>query len=150
MKTTRPCNKLDYQRLGPYSITKHINKVAFQLDLPPHMRLHPVFHVSLLEPYASNSIPDHVIPPSPSIELDEGQEYDVKSILDSKVVKNKLYYFVDWLGYTPADRTWEPAENLNNTKELVVEFHQRYPNKPTPSSCIATRGTRRQRKGIMS
>ena len=150
VKTTRPCNKLDYQRLGPYLITKQINGVAFQLDLPPHMRLHPMFHVSLLEPYTSNSIPDRVVPPPPSIELDEGPEYEVKSILDSKVVKNKLYYFVDWLGYTPADRTWEPAENLNNTKELVAEFHQRYPNKPTPSSCIATRGTRRQRKGIMS
>ena len=74
----------------------------------------------------------------------------MKSVLDSKVVKNKLYYFVDWLGYTPANRTWEPAENLNNTKELVAEFHQQYPNKPTPSSCIATRGTRRERKGIMS
>ena len=74
----------------------------------------------------------------------------MKAILDSKVVKNKLYYFVDWLGYTPVDRTWEPAENLNNTKELVAEFHQQYPNKPTPSSCIATRGTRHQRKGIMS
>ena len=150
VKTTRPCNKLDYQRLGPYLITKQINEVAFQLDLPPHMRLHPVFHVSLLEPYASNSIPGRVVPPPPPIEFDEGPEYEVKAILDSKVVKNKLYYLVDWLGYTPADRTWEPAENLNNTKELVAEFHQQYPNKPTPSSCIATRGTRRQRKGIMS
>ena len=74
----------------------------------------------------------------------------MKAILDSKVVKNKLYYFVDWLGYTLADRTWEPAENLNNTKKLVAEFHKQYPNKPSPSSCIATRGTRRQRKGIMS
>ena len=77
-------------------------------------------------------------------------EYEVKAILDSKVVNNKLYYFVDWLGYTLADQTWAPAENLNNTKELVAEFHQQYPNKPTPNSCIATRATHRQRKGIMS
>ena len=102
------------------------------------MRLHPVFHVSLLEPYASNSIPDRVVvPPPPPIELDEGPKYEVKVILDSKVVKNRLYYFVDWLGYTPTDRTWEPTKKLNNTKELVAEFHQQYPNKPTPSSCIS-------------
>ena len=98
VKTTRPCNKLDYQRLGPYLITKQINEVPFQLDLPPYICLHPVFHVSRLEPYASNSIPYRVVPPPPPIELDEGPEYEVKAILDSKVVKNKLYYFVDWLG----------------------------------------------------
>ena len=113
------------------------------------MRLHPVFHVSLFEPYASNSIPDRVVLAPPPIQFDEDPEYEVKSILDSKFVNKKLYHFIDWLGYTHADRTWEPTENLNNTKELVVEFHQRYPNKPSSSSCIATRGTRCQRKGIM-
>ena len=118
MKTTRACNKLDYQRLGPYLITKQINEVAFQPDLPPHMRLHLQFHGSLLEPNASKSIRGRVIPLPPPIEFDEGAEYEVKAILDSKVVKNKLYYSVDWLGYTPADRTWKPGENHKNTKEL--------------------------------
>mgnify|MGYP000432717838 CR=1 FL=1 len=120
MKTTRACNKLNYQRLGPYLITKQINEVAFQPDLPPHMRLHLVFHVSLLEPYASKSIPGRVIPPSPLIEFEEGLEYEVKAILDSKVVKKKLFYLVDWLGYKLPNQLWEPAENLNNTKELVL------------------------------
>ena len=47
IKTTRPCGKLDYQRFGPYKITSKISDVAFRLGLPPHMHLHPVFHVSL-------------------------------------------------------------------------------------------------------
>ena len=98
MKTSRTCSKVDYQRLGPYLITKQINEVAFQPDLPRHMRLHLVFHVSLLEPYASKSIPGRVFPPPPPIEFEERPEYEVKAILDSNVVKNKLFYFVDWLG----------------------------------------------------
>ena len=44
IKTTRPCYKLDYQRFGPYVISGKINDVTFRFDLPPHMRLHPVFH----------------------------------------------------------------------------------------------------------
>ena len=68
--------------------------------------------------------------------------------MDSKVVQNKLFYFVVWLGYTPMDRTWELVENLTNATELVVEFHHQYPNKPRPSSCIMIRGTCCQRKGI--
>ena len=34
-----------------------------------------------------------------------------------------------------------------NALELIQEFHLRYSNKPKPSSCIVTRGTRHQRKG---
>ena len=87
MKTTRACNQLDYQRLGPYLITKQINEVAFKPDLPHHIRLHLVFHVSLLEPYASKSIPGLVIPPPPPIEFEERPNYEVKVVLDSEIVK---------------------------------------------------------------
>ena len=147
IKTTRPCNKLDYQRLGPFVISDQINDVTFRLHLPQHMHLHPVFHVSLLEPYASTSIPDRVIPAPPPIQLAEGPEYEVETILDSKVMRNKLYYLVDWHGYTPNDRTWEPAENVTNAHDLVQEFHRRYPHKPNPTSCIVTHRTRHQRRG---
>ena len=45
VKTIRPCNKLDFQCLGPFVISHQVNDVAFRLNLPSHMRLHPVFHV---------------------------------------------------------------------------------------------------------
>ena len=38
VKTTRPCDKLHYQRLGPFVIVDQINDVTFRLDLPSHMR----------------------------------------------------------------------------------------------------------------
>jgi hypothetical protein len=147
VKTTRPCDKLDFQRLGPFFISGKVNEVAFRLDLPSHMHLHPVFHVSLLEPCATNSIPNRVVPPPPPLQLLDGPEYEVEAVLDSKINRNKLYYLVDWFGYSPKDRTWEPAENLSNAQEIVAEFHRRYPDKPNNSSTTATRGTRRQRRG---
>ena len=64
VKTTRPWDKLDFQCLGPFVISSQVNDVAFRLDLPSHMRLHPVFQVSLLEPYTSSSIPNRSIPPT--------------------------------------------------------------------------------------
>ena len=147
MKTTRPCDKLDYQRVGPFEISGQINDVPFRLDLPQGMHLHPVFHISLLELYVPTLIPDRDIPPPPPVELAEGPEYQVEAILDSKIMRNKLYYLVDWQGYRPNDRTWELAENVINAPELVQEFHHHYPDKPSPSSCIATRGTHGQRRG---
>jgi hypothetical protein len=57
IQTTRPSSKLDFQRLGPFPIVKQINNVSFRLALPSSMKIHPVFHVSLLEPYHKSTIP---------------------------------------------------------------------------------------------
>ena len=142
--------QLDYNRFGPYEITGKISDVAFRLHLPPHMHLHPVFHVSLLEPYTTSSILGRLTTPPPPVEFLEEPEFEVAAILDSKIVRNKLYYLVDWLGYTPNDRTWELATNLVNAADMVTEFHRQYPHKPGPSSTHATRDTGRRRRGIVS
>ena len=134
VKTTRPCDKLDFNRLGLFMISGKVNDIAFHLDLPSHMRLHPVFHVSLLEPFISSSIPNRISPPPPLEQLLDGPEYEVESILDSKVVRNKLHYLVDWPGYSPNDWTCKPVENLNNAKEVIIDFHHEYPVKLNPSS----------------
>ena len=47
---------------------------------------------------------------------------------DSKIIHNKLYYLVERLGYSPSDRIWDLADNLNNAFEIVAEFHENYLN----------------------
>jgi hypothetical protein len=55
IQTARPSKKLDYERLGPFKITKVINRNAYRLELPNSMKIQNVFHVSLLDRYASQS-----------------------------------------------------------------------------------------------
>jgi hypothetical protein len=50
-RITRPSKKLDYKRAGPYTVSKVINKNAYNLDLPTTLRNHNVFHVSQLDRY---------------------------------------------------------------------------------------------------
>jgi len=71
--TTCPCAKLDYKHLGPFKIAKLVSLVASQLELPPQFKIHNVFHVSLLEPYHENQIPEHHRKPPVLVEI-EGQE----------------------------------------------------------------------------
>jgi len=96
------------------------------------MRIHPVFHVRLLEPYHVNKIEGRTQPPPPPEIIDGVEEYVVEEVLDSRIVRGKLKYYVDWEGYTAEERTWEPAEHLTGTPDLVARFHHRYPLRPSP------------------
>jgi hypothetical protein len=142
IKTARPCPKLSSRRLGPFPISARINDVAFRLSLPASMRVHPVFHVSLLSPYTPNTIPKRVQQPifvesDPSVQ----PHYLVTSILDSRYPRGKLQYLIEWLGYGPADRSWEPASAIiTDVPSLVSAFHSSHPTSPGPA---LTRPSRR-------
>ena len=48
--------KLFPKFMGPFLIEKKVGTVAYKLTLPEGMRIHPVFHVSLLKPYKSDGM----------------------------------------------------------------------------------------------
>ena len=68
--------------------------------------------------------------PPPAIQVDGVPEFEVHSILDSRVRRRKLEYLVDWVVYDASDRTWEPANALTNTANAVADFHQKFPSRP--------------------
>jgi len=91
IKTTRPSDKLDYRRLGPFKVVSRKGKNAYQLRLPQSLsRLHPVFNVSLLEPYRG---PVDKISPS-RVDLEEGFVPEIATILDSRKIGRRYEYLV--------------------------------------------------------
>ena len=70
IKTNRPCDKLDYQRIGPFGIEKQINTMAYRLELPASMKIHPIFYASFLEIYHESTILGRSQPTPPSVEID--------------------------------------------------------------------------------
>lgn len=134
IKTTRPSNKLDYKRLGPFKISAQINQVSFRLDLPSTLKIHNVFHVSQLEPSLPTKFPGRKQEPPHPILIDDILEYEVKDILDFKIIRNKPHYLVDWKGYDPSERSWEPLENLKHAQLVIKKFHSKYPTNPLPRS----------------
>ena len=128
IQTTRPSSKLDFKHLGRFKILKKVSSHTYKLDIPASMKSHPVYHVSLLEPVASDPLFCQKQPPSPLIIVDENPEWEVEEILDSKLVRKTLKYLVRWVSYD--EITSEPAELLKNSRTLVWYFHIKYLNKP--------------------
>jgi hypothetical protein len=130
IQTTRPSAKLDYKRLGRFKVTKRVSPHAYELELPSTMKIHPVFHVSLLEPARTNPIPGHRQEPPPPVIVKNHKEWEVEEISDSRFHRGGLQYLVKWRGYDQRD--WEPPEHLANARSLINNFHAAYPNKPRP------------------
>ncbi len=98
------------------------------------MKIHPVFHISLLEPYKQSNIPGRTQePPPPLVIINDELEYEVEEMLDYKISRRKLSYLIKWKGYPDIHNCWEPAENLRNTPLLIQHFHSHYSSKPGPT-----------------
>ena len=49
-------------------------------------------------------------------------------ILDSRLVRRKLQYLVQWKGYDVSHNSWEPADHVVHAKQLVEDFHRQCPS----------------------
>ena len=139
IKTVRPTKKMDDRWFGPFVIDKAVSRNAYKLKLThAFAQLYPVFHVSLLRHFQPDQIAERPQHDHPEPELVDGEpEYEVKELLDSKLIRRRLHYLVSFKGYGPEDNQWLPEENLGNAREAIAEFHRLNPSAPRRISAAA-------------
>ena len=135
VKIHQPSPKLGPRQLGPFKILERIGDLDFKLELPGWLKLHPVFHVNRLSPYRDNGLAKP--PPPDPVVVDGEEEYEVKAVTDSRIVKlggrgnrTKLQYYVKWKGYGAGDSSWEDAAALAHAQAKVRAFHKANPSAP--------------------
>jgi Chromo (CHRromatin Organisation MOdifier) domain len=108
--------------VGPFRVTEVINPVAYRIQLPDNVRIHDVFHVSVLKPYLAQGS----VQPPPPVEIEGELEYEVDMILNHRDVsrgkKRLREYLIKWKGYDAIHNSWEPDSNMSNCKETVQEY----------------------------
>ena len=86
IRSTRPTKKLSERYLGPFEVLGKPGTHSYLIRLPNHLHaIHPVFHVSQLEPAHPSNIPNRVNTSPPPLEINGNLEFEVAQILDSKL-----------------------------------------------------------------
>ncbi|SLM38743.1 Reverse transcriptase domain [Lasallia pustulata] len=111
----------------PFHIKKALGPEVYKLELPKSMKIHPVFHITVLE-LAHPSIP--VATQVLTLETDNNdKEYVVEKVLQSQLVDGQLQYLVKWKGYSMNNNMWEPASQFTS-KKVLQDFHRHHPEQP--------------------
>ena len=91
------------------------------------MKIHPVFHNSLLKPYHETK--EHgLYYKKPTLEIVNNEEghYEIEAILMARPMRNKrsMQYLIKWKRYPTSENSWLPEKELTNAKELLNQFKQ--------------------------
>ncbi|KAJ1604255.1 hypothetical protein NDA14_007374 [Ustilago hordei] len=120
-KTRRPTPKLDTQFAGPYPVLERVGCQAYWITLPANLRVHDVFHVSMLKPARTSSLPQRAEQPTIPSLPDEDLDFEVEALIDKRSHNGTTEYKVLWRGYSEEAASWEPVENLN-CPDLIQEY----------------------------
>ncbi|XP_070054402.1 uncharacterized protein [Nicotiana tomentosiformis] len=110
--------KLSLRFVGPFEVLRRVGEVSYDLDLPPSLlRVHPVFHVSMLWRYHADM--SHVLDYS-TVQLDKslGYEEEPVGIIDRQACQLRSKKIsavkVQWRGQPVEEVTWEGEEDMRN------------------------------------
>ena len=142
IRTKCPSKKLAPKQYSHFKILEQRGDLAYKLELSERWKIHPVFHVSLLEPYRTAIQPAREEPPTAPEEIGGDLEWVVEKIIKSELISydwrmrgrtrtfEELRYFMKWRGRWEDENTWEPSEHLEREQELVEDFHRENPDRP--------------------
>ncbi|GMF27780.1 unnamed protein product [Phytophthora fragariaefolia] len=115
--------KLAPRYIGPFPVLKKILKDSYELGISKGLKLHPVFHTSLLKPYRKDPKRRQQVNKVVLAGGTEGQL--VEAAIGHRKYKGKPQYKIWWLGESKAQATWEPVENLNQIPGLIDLYWRR-------------------------
>ncbi|WMV50613.1 hypothetical protein MTR67_043998, partial [Solanum verrucosum] len=108
--------KLSPRYIGPYRISKRIDKLTYELELPPELAaVHPVLHISMLKKCMGDP---SLIVPTENIGIKDNLSYEEIpiEILDCQIHKLRTNEVASvkvlWRNQFIKEATWESEEDI--------------------------------------
>jgi len=100
----RRLEKLTECFVGSYKVKGIISSNAIELELPKSIRIHPVVNMSRVQLYKLQVEGQKKIPPKLVI-IEGEEEFEVKKILNKRMVRGQEKFLVRWKGYMTKEDT---------------------------------------------
>jgi len=110
IRTKRPSKKLSPKLYSSVKVLEKKGSRAYKLEISPRWKIHPLFHVSLLEPNRASDRPSREQPPQDPEDIEGDLEREVERIVKSEIISytrkvrgrnrwmKEVQYFVKWKG----------------------------------------------------
>ena len=128
-KSLRPVHKglvRKYEKLFP--ILGKVGKVSYRVELPPRLKIHPVFHVSYLKPYHKDKDdPSRGLSKRAPTMVMTSYDKEVEHIIANRVIRRRgvppaMEYLVKWKELPESEASWEPTDALWQFQEQIEQF----------------------------
>ncbi|KAA0051289.1 reverse transcriptase [Cucumis melo var. makuwa] len=115
---------------GPFSIIERVGKAAYKVELPPRLKIHNVFHVSMLKPFHEdredpNRSKTSRAPTGVITEFDR----KIKEILAERKIRRRgvpshSEYLILWEGLPESEASWEREDMLWQFQAEIEKFKE--------------------------
>ena len=146
--------KMFNQRCESFTVKRRVGRLAYELKLSAHWRIHPIISVAQLK--SCSSQPNSYSRSRPNyfafVEI-EGNTDDWKSYTVERIVNKRLrkferitvtQYMIKWLNYESEFNEWRSLSYLNNCMKLIKEYEtkqehtsENLPNLPPPPTSVS-------------
>ncbi|KAL6195569.1 hypothetical protein ACLB2K_031187 [Fragaria x ananassa] len=110
----RVFHKLSAKYFGPFEVLERVRSVAYKLKLSTYVKIHDVFHVSLLKKKlgANVTVEAHL----PHLSEARTVKWEPEAVLQTSLVKRRgeaaAQWLIKWMGAEAEDATWEFADHI--------------------------------------
>jgi len=112
--------------VGPFKVLEKKFPDIYKLELLENLKVHPIFHVSLLKSVARDASMfnwEHSSRPLPDLVHNE-PKFEVEVVLKSRQLKGREWeYLVKWKGYHPIEASWVNESDMEHAQEAIEEFY---------------------------
>ncbi|XP_049397431.1 uncharacterized protein LOC125861617 [Solanum stenotomum] len=113
---------------GPFKIIAKVGKISYKVELPPHFKIHPVFHASVLKPYHEDKEDTSRNQPRRApITVTASHDREIEAIIDYQAKWKRgqqasAMFLVHWKGQSPEEAHGRNMKTCGSSKTKFGSF----------------------------